>query len=174
MNDANIAQSTGDPLEGGASKRLDWQFDGKSVRILFLCVNNSARSQMAEALTRHLSQGQVEAFSAGSQPTIHIHPLATHAIARLGADMSQYVPKSVDLFKNQSFDRVIILCDPEQEETPAFPHSATVVIWNMPDPRKTEGTDEDMTRAFNRLAIELNTRIRLLLTLLEREKRASA
>ena len=150
-----------------------WDFTGQRIRVLFLCTSNSARSQMAEALTRHLSQGQIEVYSAGSQPAEHIHPEATQAIARLGADIRQYVPKSSELFQGQTFDRVIILCDTEHETCPTFSGSAKVITWNMPDPVKTEGTEAEQSRAFGHLAMELNTRIRLLLTLLERETRAA-
>jgi ArsR family transcriptional regulator, arsenate/arsenite/antimonite-responsive transcriptional repressor / arsenate reductase (thioredoxin) len=148
-----------------------WDFTGQPRRVLFLCTSNSARSQMAEALTRHLSQGQIEVFSAGSLPAEHIHPEATRAIARLGADMRKYVPKSAELFQGQSFDRVVILCDQEHETCPTFSGSAKVITWNMPDPVKAEGTEAEQSRAFQHLAMELNTRIRLLLTLLERETR---
>lgn len=154
-------------------KPPDWQFAGKSVRVLFLCPSNSARSQMAEALLRHLSQGQVTVFSAGSSPAVHIHPEAVRAIARLGADMRQHVPKHLDQFRNQPFDRVIVLCDPEQESCPTFPGKIEVILWTMRDPLSVKGTEQERSRAFDLLAIELNTRIRLLLTLLEREKRGS-
>jgi arsenate reductase len=110
-----------------SQEKAQWQFNGQSVRILFLCTNNSARSQMAEALTRHLSKGQVEVFSAGSQPAAHIRPEATQAIARLGANMSQYVPKSVNRYQGQAFDRVVILCDKEHEQCPTFSGSSKVI-----------------------------------------------
>lgn len=174
MDTSDAPQFSEAPSAEKTGKRPDWQFYGKSVRILFICINNSARSQMAEALTRHLSLGQVEAYSAGSQPAAEIHPLAVRAMSRLGANMSEYVPKGLDRFRGQSFDRVVILCDSEQEVCPTFPGDSPVILWNMPDPRRTEGTESERMRFFDRLAIELNTRIRLLLTLLEREKRASA
>lgn len=154
-------------------KPPDWQFAGKSVRVLFLCPNNSARSQMAEALLRHLSQGQVTVFSAGSSPAAQIHPEAVRALARLGADMRQHVPKHLGQFRDQLFDRVIVLCDPEQENCPTFPGTTEAIVWTMRDPLSVIGTAQERSRAFDLLAIELNTRIRLLLTLLEREKRGS-
>lgn len=154
-----------------SQEKSQWQLNGQPVRILYICTNNSARSQMAEALTRHLSNGQVEVFSAGSQPTAYIRPEATQAIARLGADMSQYVPKSVDRFQGQAFDRVVILCDKEHEACPTFSGDSKVIFWDTPDPVKVEGTGAERSRAFQHLAMELSTRIRLLLTLLEREKR---
>jgi protein-tyrosine-phosphatase len=162
------------PTPTTSVKPPDWQFAGKSVRVLFLCTSNSARSQMAEALLRRLGQGQIEVFSAGSHPAAQIHPEAVRAIARLGADMRQHVPKHLDQFRDQPFDRIIVLGDPEQEVCPSFPSSSEVITWTMRDPLKSVGSAQERSRAFDVLAIELNTRIRLLLTLLEREKRATA
>jgi protein-tyrosine-phosphatase len=158
--------------QGTRGKQANWNFSGKSVRVLFLCTNNSARSQMAEALAHDLSRGQVEAFSAGSHPARQVHPLAVPAIARLGSDMSRHVPKHLDQFRGQTFDRIIILCDQGHEDCPTL-DSPGAIYWNMPDPVLLEGTEEQRQRAFHQLALELNTRIRLLLTLLEREKRPS-
>ena len=117
-----------------SQEKPTWHFTGQPMRVLFLCTSNSARSQMAEALTRHLSQGQIEVFSADSQPAGHIHSEATRAIARLGADMRQYVPKSSELFQGQTFDRVVILCDKDHETCPTISGSAKVITWNTPDP----------------------------------------
>ena len=178
MNEVNADRLSETSGEKDAStqetrgKRPNWNFAGKPVRVLFLCTHNQARSQMAEALTHDLSQGQVEALSAGNHPAAQVHPLAVRAIARLGADMSRYVPKSLDRFRGQAFDRIIILCDQDHEDCPTF-DTAGVIYWNFPDPALVEGTEQERQRAFNLLATELATRIRLLLTLLEKEKRAS-
>ena len=161
------------PTPGTRGVQSTWNFAGKSVRVLFLCTHNQARSQMAEALLHHLSQGQVEAYSAGNHPAAQIHPLAVRAIARLGADMSRHVSKSLAQFRGQAFDRIIMLCDQDHEDCPSL-DTPGVTSWKIPDPILVEGTEEQRLRAFNLLAMELNTRIRLLLTLLEREKRASA
>jgi hypothetical protein len=67
---------------------------------------------------------------------------------------------------------IIILCDQGHEDCPTIDTSG-VIYWNFPDPVQMEGTEEERQRAFNLLAMELSTRIRLLLTLLEKEKRAS-
>ena len=152
-------------------QRQEWHFAGPPVRVLFLCTGNSARSQMAEALLCHLSQGQVEAYSAGSQPASEIHPYAVRAIARLGADMSRHVPKHYEQFQGQSFDRVIVLCDREHEPCPSFPGEEATVYWNIPDPVAVEGSEEERYRTFQQLALELNTRVRLLLALLGRQRR---
>ena len=141
----------------------------KPIRVLFLCTENSARSQIAEALTRYLSKGTVEAFSAGSHPT-GIHPYAIRVLARLGIDTSSLRSKHFDEFRDQSFDRIITLCDYVQEECPTFPGDPQRIHWSFPNPAAVEGTDEERYHAFEQLGLQLTTRIRLLLTILEREK----
>ena len=155
--------------EVSPAERSNWRFAGPPPRVLFLCTGNSARSQMAEALTRHLSQGQVHAFSAGSRPAAQVHPLAIRAIARLGTDMSQYAPKHLDLFVGQPFDRIVTLCDRVREQCPTWPTSPEPVHWSFPDPSAAEGSEAERQRVFDQVAMQLNIRIRLLLTLLERE-----
>jgi ArsR family transcriptional regulator, arsenate/arsenite/antimonite-responsive transcriptional repressor / arsenate reductase (thioredoxin) len=155
------------------AERSQWQFAGPPPRLLFLCTGNSARSQMAEVLARHLSQGQVAAFSAGSRPAPQIHPLAMRATARLGADLGHQWPKHLDVFTGQTFDRVITLCDRVREVCPDFPGSPRPIHWSFPDPSAAQGSEEERQRVFDQLAVQLTVRIRLLLTLLERERKTS-
>jgi predicted protein tyrosine phosphatase/DNA-binding transcriptional ArsR family regulator len=81
------------------------------LRVLFLCTHNSARSQMAEALLRQLSQGHIEAESAGSEPAAHIHPLAVRAMEHLGIEMGQAYPKHFDRYRAQHFDAIVTVID---------------------------------------------------------------
>lgn len=151
------------------AQRTHWQFAGPPPRLLFLCTGNSARSQMAEALVHHLSQGQVQAFSAGSHPAASVDPLALRALDRLGIQMRQPVPKHLDLFVGQSFDRVVTLCDRVRERCPTWPDSLPI-HWSFPDPSTAQGSETERQEVFDHLAIQLNVRIRLLLTLVERER----
>lgn len=158
-------------LRGGAMEQGQIIADhvNKPFRVLFLCTENSARSQIAEALTRYLSKGTVEAFSAGSHPT-SIHPYAIRVLVRLGIDTGSLRSKHFDEFRDQSFDRIITLCDYVQEECPTFPADPHRIHWSFPNPTAVEGTEEERYRAFEQLGLQLTTRIRLLLTILEREK----
>jgi len=140
------------------------------LRVLFLCTENSARSQMAEALLRQMSQGQIEASSAGSQPAREIHPLARRVMERIGIDMSGAVPKHVDLFRGQHFDAVVTVCDRVREVCPVFPDDPERIHWSFPDPALVEGSEETRYHAFEQTSLQLTARIRLLITLLEREK----
>lgn len=153
------------------ARQNQWQFLDHSPRVLFLCRSNSARSQIAEALVNCVSQGQVQAFSAGSHPATEVHPRAIAAIARLGVDLSQHVPKHLDTFVGQSFDRVVILCDQAHEERLDWAGSPQAIPWTFSDPTVVEGTERERQRAFDQLATQLNMRIRLFLTLLERQQK---
>lgn len=139
-------------------------------RVLFLCTENSARSQMAEALLRHLSQGRVEAFSAGSQPAEQVHPLARLVMERLGFDMSQAVPKHYKVFQGQHFDIIVTVCDRVAEVCPTFPGDPERIHWSFPDPAQVGGSEAEQLRAFEQVSLQLTTRLRLLLTLFEREQ----
>jgi len=110
----------------------------KPVRVLFLCTENSARSQMAEALMQHLSKRKVEAFSAGSNPS-PIHPYAIRVMAAIGIDIRQQRPKHFDEFVGLSFDYIITLCDRMLEVCPTFPDDPERVHWSFPNPAVVEG-----------------------------------
>lgn len=140
------------------------------LRVLFLCTENSARSQMAETLLRHVSHGTVEAFSAGSLPAPHIHPLARRCMEERGLDMSQAVPKHFDRFVGQSFDVIVTVCDRVLETCPTFPGDPERVHWSFLDPATVAGTEAEQLRAFEQTSLQLTTRIRLLLTLFQRKK----
>ncbi|HEV2583920.1 MAG TPA: ArsR family transcriptional regulator [Ktedonobacteraceae bacterium] len=144
----------------------------KAARVLFLCTANSARSQMAEALTRHLSQGRVEAFSAGSHPT-HLHPYAVQVMASIGIDISQQRSKHFDEFLGQSFDRIITVCDRVRESCPNFPGDPERIHWSIADPVAASGSEQEVFHAFEQVSLQLTNRIRFLLILLEREQRGT-
>ena len=91
----------------------------RPVRVLFLCTGNSARSQIAEALTEVLSRGSVEAFSAGSRPK-PLHPNAVRVLASRGIDTSDLRPKHLDELARRRFDYVVTLCDRVREVCPEF------------------------------------------------------
>ena len=139
------------------------------IRVLFLCTENSARSQMAEALMRHLSKGKVEAFSAGSHPS-SIHPYAVRTMAAIGIDISRQRSKHFDEFRGQHFDYIITLCDHIIEVCPTFPDDPERIHWSFLNPATVEGTEHERYHAFEQTSLQLTNRIRLLLTLIERQK----
>ncbi len=100
-------------------------------RVLFLCTHNSARSQMAEGLLRDASQGQLDAFSAGSQPTT-VHPAAVRALRQLGIDISGQHTHNLSEYTDQPFDVVITVCDKVREICPTFPGGSRQIHWGFP------------------------------------------
>jgi ArsR family transcriptional regulator, arsenate/arsenite/antimonite-responsive transcriptional repressor / arsenate reductase (thioredoxin) len=126
----------------------------RPTRVLFLCTGNSARSQMAEALAAALSDGAIDAVSAGSRPK-PLAPLAVEVMRERGIDIAGRRSKHLDAFTGERFDHVITLCDRVREVCPDFPGGAVRVHWSVPEPADRA--------AFERTADELTTRIQLLM-----------
>ncbi len=139
-------------------------------RVLFLCTENSARSQMAEALLRHLSRGCLEVFSAGSAPSL-VHPFALRVLEASGIDTTGLHAKHFDTFAGQPFDRVITVCDRVRETCPTFPNDPERIHWSFADPALDVGKVEHQYSAFEQTSLQLTARLRFLMTLLEREIR---
>ncbi len=109
--------------------------------VLFLCVANSARSQMAEGLARHLFGDAVLVRSAGSSPS-RVNPWAIRAMSELGIDLSGHASKSVETIDPATVDLVITLC--AEEVCPVALSPARRVHWPLVDPDRK---DEDLTDA---------------------------
>ncbi len=112
--------------------------------VLFLCVANSARSQMAEGLARALFRrlgAHVRVQSAGSAPS-RVNPLAVEAMAEVGVDLSGHRSKSVDTIDPAGVDLVVTLC--AEEVCPVFLSRARRLHWPLPDPDRAH---EDLTHA---------------------------
>src|SRR6202163_2517437 len=130
------------------------------ARVLILCTGNSARSQMAEGLLRHLGGGRYEVFSAGTRP-VGVNPLAVEAMREIGIDISAQRSKSVAEFAGQTFSTVITVCDSAAEQCPVFPGAPMRVHWSLPDPAAVSGTHAEKLAAFQHVRDELKRRIRL-------------
>jgi arsenate reductase len=131
--------------------------EGK-LRALILCTGNSARSQMAEGLLRHIGGTRFEAFSAGTKP-VGVNPLAIEAMREIGIDISTQRSKSVAEFAGQEFATVVSVCDNAAEQCPIFPGAPQRVHWSLPDPAAVSGTEEEKLGAFRRVRDELERRI---------------
>jgi protein-tyrosine-phosphatase/DNA-binding transcriptional ArsR family regulator len=132
-------------------------------RVLFLCTGNSARSQIAEALLVRMSAGTIDAASAGSDPKA-LHPHAVRVMAERGIDISANRTKHVEELASGRFDVVITLCDRVREVCPEFPSHPQLVHWSIPDPAL-----DGRYAAFERTTVELESRIRFLLDLLDHQ-----
>jgi protein-tyrosine-phosphatase/DNA-binding transcriptional ArsR family regulator len=134
----------------------------RPARVLFLCTGNSARSQMAEAFTQHLSAGVVEAVSAGVRPKPP-HPNAIRVMRGYGIDIAGRSSKHLDKFAGQQFDYVISLCDRVREICPEFSGHPLVIHWSVPDPSAVGETNEQSYPAFRAVAADLRVRTEFLL-----------
>ena len=128
------------------------------LRVLILCTGNSARSQMAEGLLRHLGGTRYEVFSAGTKPA-GVNPLAIEAMLEVGIDISTQRSKSVAEFAGQEFAAVITVCDNAAEECPIFPGAPQRAHWSLPDPAAVSGTEQEKLGAFRKVREELERRI---------------
>ncbi|MBI4833989.1 MAG: arsenate reductase ArsC [Planctomycetes bacterium] len=127
-------------------------------RALFLCTGNSARSQMAEGLLRHMAGDKFEVTSAGIKPS-PINPFAIKAMAEIRIDISNQYSKDVSQFINKSFDYVITLCDNARQTCPFFPGKAIKLHWGMPDPADAKGTEEEILTIFRKVRDEIKNKI---------------
>ena len=129
-------------------------------RVLILCTGNSARSQMAEGLLRHIAGDRFDVASAGVSPT-HVRPEAITAMREIGIDISHQNSKSVDTFSGQEFDYVITVCDNAKEQCPVFPGRTNRIHWSFADPAAAEGDDELRLAVFRKVRDEILQRLRL-------------
>ena len=126
--------------------------------MLFLCTHNSARSQMAEGLLRHLAGDRFEAHSAGTEAT-HVRPLAIRAMAELGVDISAQSSKTLERYLDQPFDLVITVCDQANESCPVFPGARQRLHWSFPDPSQATGTEAEQLAAYRQVRDAIQARI---------------
>ena len=130
-------------------------------RILFLCTANCCRSQMAEAILKHIAPEKFDALSAGSRPAGYVHPLVAEALEPMGIPVEDQHSKRWDEFIDQPIDLVITVCDAAAAEVcPAWPDRPTTVHWSLPDPVMFPGTDEDRRAAARRVAERLMLKLR--------------
>jgi len=143
------------------------------IRVLFVCVGNSARSILAEAILRQLGGERFEVRSAGSQPR-GVNPLALRTLAEAGLPTDGFTSTNVADFLGRRFDYVITLCDEAKEACPVFPGVTDALHWSYDDPAAVEGTDEQRLDAFRRVYRQLSERIRTFILLAERQRREAS
>ena len=113
--------------------------------ILFLCVANSARSQMAEGLARAMAPPGYRFLSAGSEPGA-LHPLAVAAMAEVGIDISGHRAKGLDAVPLEEVDTIVTLC--AEEVCPVVPGRVRRLHWPLPDPARAAGSEAERLAAF--------------------------
>ena len=131
-------------------------------KVLFVCIHNSARSQMAEAWLNHFCGESFEAHSAGLEPGM-LNPLVVEVMREVGIDISHKKTQSVfELLKKGSlFSYVITVCDEASaERCPIFPGVAKRLHWGFPDPSKVTGTKEEKLKRIGEIRGMINHRVK--------------
>jgi len=113
---------------------------------------------MAEGLLRSMTEGRVQAFSAGTESTF-VRPLAIEAMAEDGIDISKHYSKTLDEFLREPFDAVVTVCDDAREACPVFVGGERQIHWSLPDPSQATGTRGEQLAAFRAVRDTLRQRI---------------
>ena len=141
----------------------------KTYNVLFLCIGNSARSIMAEALLDHWGKARFKGHSAGSFPKGAVHPLAIDLLEKAHLDTGRLRSKSWDEFGKPGapvMDFVFTVCDQAAGEIcPVWPGSPVTAHWGVSDPAAVEGPEAEKVRAFRYAYQALETRIKLFTAL---------
>ncbi|CCU72168.1 arsenate reductase ArsC [Thalassolituus oleivorans] len=138
------------------------------MKILYICTHNRCRSILSEAVTNHLSQGEIEARSAGSQPSGEVHPLSLKYLAEAGISTTGLKSQSWDEFEDFAPDLVVTVCDSAAGETcPVWFGKSLKVHWGLEDPSKLDGTEEEKAAAFRHTIRLIEERVQALLTISE-------
>ena len=143
----------------------------KTLKVLFLCTHNSARSILAEAILNHIGQGRFQAYSAGSSPRENQQPnaLGLQILQSAGIATEELRSKNWDEFGGPDappMDLVITVCDNAAGEVcPYWPGQPATAHWGYPDPSAGEGTDAQKLEAFRQTLHALKRRLELLVSL---------
>lgn len=135
------------------------------TRVLFLCVHNSARSQMAEAFLKRHGEGRFIAESAGLEPG-KLNPYVVRAMSEVGIDISHNATKSVfDLLKQgRDYEVVVTVCSKEAaERCPIFPGLAERLHWPFDDPSTFRGSDEEIMAGVRRVRDQIEAAVEELI-----------
>lgn len=136
------------------------------MKILYICTHNRCRSILSEAITNHVAQGKLEAFSAGSQPVGEVHPLSIKYLAEKGISTDGLCSQSWNEFEAIQPDIVVTVCDSAANETcPVWFGNTIKLHWGLKDPSKLEGSEEEKRDAFFETIAIIEARVQRLLAI---------
>jgi len=136
------------------------------MKLLFICTHNRCRSILAEAITRHLSNGILEARSAGSSPVGEVHPLSIKYLQEKGISTEGLRSQSWDEQESFAPDIIFTVCDnAAKEQCPVWFGEGIQVHWGLPDPSKHEGNEQEIKAAFYSVMATIEARIKAVLAL---------
>jgi arsenate reductase (thioredoxin) len=132
----------------------------EKTKVIFLCVGNSARSQMAEAFLKKYASNCFEVYSAGFQHR-PIHPYTVQVMKELGYDLSGQYSKDLSQYLGKiHFGIVITVCIKAEEACPTIPGVSTRLYWPFEDPAALEGTEEEKLAKFREIRDKINEKIK--------------
>lgn len=136
------------------------------MKILYICTHNRCRSILSEAITNHLAQGKLQAFSAGSQPAGEVHPLSLKYLTQNGISTEGLKSQSWNDFAAHQPDIVITVCDSAANEACPLWFGDTITLhWGLPDPSKLNGSENEIREAFFSVMKTIEQRVQKLLAL---------
>ncbi|MGI0119568.1 arsenate reductase ArsC [Zooshikella sp. RANM57] len=136
------------------------------MQLLFICTHNRCRSILCEAITNHFAQGQVLAYSAGSQPTGHVHPLTLKYLQARGISTEGLQSQSWEVYEAKKPEVVITVCDSAANEVcPIWFDKTVKVHWGLPDPSKLKGDEHAQREAFFTVMDTIEQRVQKMLAL---------
>ena len=128
------------------------------IKVLFVCTGNSARSQMAEGFARHFGGEQIEAHSAGVEPS-RLNPVAVAVMREKGIDISSHHSKAFDWDLARQMDVVVTVCGHANESCPVLPPEVKRLHWPLEDPAAAKGTDAEIMATFRLVRDQVETRV---------------
>jgi arsenate reductase len=130
------------------------------MKFLFICTHNRCRSILSEAISNHMANGKIMAYSAGSQPVGEVHPLSLKYLSDKGIPTDGLKSQSWDEFESIKPDVVITVCDSAANEAcPVWFGECVTVHWGLPDPSKLKGSEAEIRDAFFAVMNTIDTRI---------------
>jgi arsenate reductase len=130
----------------------------QKTKVLVLCTGNSARSQMAEGFLKSLGP-ELEVYSAGTQPSVHVNPAAVQVMQEIGIDISHGLPKNVSQFLADSFHYVITVCDDADQNCPVFTGRVKHRLHiGFADPARAIGSQEEVLAVFRTVRDQIKAR----------------
>jgi len=132
-----------------------------TIKVMFVCTGNSARSQMAEGFARHFGQGRVEAYSAGMEPS-RLNPFAVTVMREKGIDISHQESKAFDENLARRMDIVVTVCGNADERCPVLPPEVKRLHWPLEDPAAARGSDAEILAKFREIRDQIEGKVRNL------------
>jgi len=127
-------------------------------KVLFVCTENSCRSQMAEGFLRQHAGDYFDTYSAGAEPT-KLNPSAVEVMREIRIDISQQHAKGVDQFLGQNFQYIVRVCDKVREKCPVLHGAIWYLVWSFEDRAAARGTAAERLAAFRRVRDQIEEKI---------------